>query len=94
MKSQSSIGGCTTDENKVKNAVAPTQKALQAIESLTVGSPYLLGSKVTIADLYLIAIFIYLQQTPEFDTVTTQTPKLKNWWDEVSKLASVKKVCA
>lgn len=86
--------GGTTDEDKVKNAVAPAQKALHAIESLTVGSPYLLGSEVSIADFYLIPIFIYLQQTPEFDTVTAQTPKLRTWWDEVSKLASVKKVCA
>lgn len=86
--------GGETDEDKVKNAVAPAQTAVEAIESLTVGSPYLLGSEVSIADFYLIPIFTYLSQTPEFDSITAQTPKLRTWWDEVSKLPSVKKVCA
>lgn len=86
--------GGKADEEMVKNAVAPAQTALKAIESLTVGSPYLLGSEMTIADFYLIPIFIYLSQTPEFDAITTQTPKIRTWWDEVSKLPSVKKVCA
>lgn len=28
------------------------------------------------------------------ETVTTQTPKLKTWWDKAQNLASVKNVCA
>lgn len=86
--------GGETDEDKVKNAVAPAQKAAEAIESIAVGSPYLLGSEVSIADFYLIPIFIYLWQTSEFETITAQTPKLRTWWDKVSQLPLVKKVCA
>ena len=86
--------GGTTDEEAVKNAVAPAKKALEAIESLTVGSPYLLGSELTIADFFLIPIFIYLSNTPEFEEITHQTPKLKTWWDKVNQLPNVKKVCA
>ncbi len=86
--------GGKTDENLVKNAVAPAQTAVEAIESLTVGSPYLLGSEASIADFYLIPVFTYLSQTPEFDSITAQAPKLRSWWDEVTKLPTVKKVCA
>ena len=86
--------GGKADEDKVKNAVAPAQKAVKAIESLAVASPYLLGSQVTIADFYLIPIFIYLSQTPEYEAITAQTPKLRTWWDKVNQLESVKKVCA
>lgn len=86
--------GGKPNEDQVKAAVAPAQTAVEAIESYTVGRPYLLGSEVTIADFYLIPIFIYLSQTPEFDLITAQTPKLQAWWNEVSKLPSVKKVCA
>lgn len=86
--------GRKTDEDAVKNAVAPAKTAAEAIESLTVGSPYLLGSELSIADFYLIPIFTYLSQTPEFDAVTAQTPKLRTWWDEVNKLKSVNQVCA
>ena len=86
--------GGKTDEDNVKNAVAPAQTAVEAIESLTVGSPYLLGSEMSIADFYLIPVFTYLSQTPEFDSITAQAPKLRTWWDEVTKLPTVKKVCA
>lgn len=86
--------GGTTDEEKVKNAIAPAQTALQAIEALTVGSPYLLGNELTLADFHLIPIFVYFSLTPEFETITAQTPKLRTWWNEVSQLPNVKKVCA
>ncbi len=86
--------GGSTDEGKVEEAVIPTIKALEAIESLFVGSPFLVGSMISIADFYLIPIFVYLEQTPEFDAVTAYTPKLKRWWNEVKLLKSVKEICA
>jgi len=85
--------GGTSDEAKINSAIAPAQTALLAIEALTIGSPYLLGSTPSIADFYLIPIFIYLSQTAEFKTITAQTPKLLTWWAEASQLAIVKKVC-
>ena len=86
--------GGKTDEDAVKNAIAPAKTALEAIESLTVGSRYLLGNELTIADFYLIPIFIYLSNTPEFEAITADTPKINSWWNEVNQLPSVKKVCA
>jgi glutathione S-transferase len=86
--------GGKTDEAKVEAAVAPVKLALEAIEALTAGSPYLLTHEMTIADLYLIPVFIYLSQTPEFERTTAQTSKLRTWWNQVSQLPSVKKVCA
>lgn len=85
--------GSKPDEALIANAVTPAKTALEAIESLAVGSPYLLGSDVGITDFYLIPIFIYLSKTPEFEAVTAQTPKLRTWWDEVSQRPDVKKVC-
>lgn len=86
--------GGTTDEEKVKEAVAPAKKAVDAIESLTVGNLYLLGSEASIADFYLIPIFIYLSGAPEFNAIMAQAPKLKTWWEHTSQLPVVKKVCA
>lgn len=82
------------DEEAVKGAIAPCKKALKAIEDLFIGSPFLVNSLISIADFYLIPIFVYLSQTPEFDAVTAQTPKLRTWWDETKSLASVKEICA
>jgi len=86
--------GRKTDEAKVKNAIAPAQTAIEAIESLAAGSPYLLGSEASIADFYLIPILMYVFQTPEFEVITAQTPKLRRWRDELSQLPNVKKLCA
>ena len=86
--------GGQNDEHKVKAAVAPVKTALEAIESLTVGHPYELGHEQSIADLYLIPVFTYLSQTPEYEATIAKTSSLRTWWNEVSQLPSVKKVCA
>lgn len=85
--------GGKPDEDKVNNAIAPATKALEAIESIATGDVYLLGDTISIADFYLIPIFVYLSQTPVFETVTAQTPKLRTWWDKASQLPNIKKVC-
>jgi glutathione S-transferase len=85
--------GGKPDEEKVKSAVTPVQTAVEAIESLTLGRPYLLGSEVSIADFYLIPVFVYLAKTPEFEAITAQAPKLQAWWQDVSQLPIVQKVC-
>lgn len=81
------------DEAKIAVAIPLAKKALDAIESLVSPNPYLLGSEITIADFYLIPLFVYLSQTPEFAAVTAQTPKLLAWWERVSQLPNVKEVC-
>ncbi len=85
--------GGTADEEKVKNAVPLAQKAVGAIEALTVGEPNLLGSELSLADFHLIPIFIYLCRTPEFESIMADAPKLKAWWDRVQHLPVVEKVC-
>ncbi len=86
--------GGETDKKAVEEAVAPSQKALKAIEDLYQGNPFLVDSLISIADFYLIPIFVYLEKTPEFEAVTAQTPKLKAWWEQTKILASVKEICA
>lgn len=86
--------GGTVDEEKVKNAVGPAKKAVEAIEAISVGQPYLLGSEAGLADFHLIPIFVYLSKTPEFEAITANAPKIKSWWSKVSELPNVKKVCA
>ena len=85
--------GKETDQEAVEKAVAPTQKALKAIEDLCQGDPYLLGDTLTIADFYLIPIFVYLAQTPQYKAATADIPKLKSWWKAVRSLDSFKTVC-
>ncbi len=86
--------GKETDQQAVEKAIAPTQKALKAVEDLIAGEPYLLGSDITIADFYLIPIFVYISKTPQFETVTANTPKLKAWWTNAQAQDAVKEICS
>ncbi|MEM8673717.1 MAG: glutathione S-transferase domain-containing protein [Cyanobacteria bacterium P01_G01_bin.67] len=62
-------------------------------EELFTSSPFLVGSLISIADIYLIPIIVYFEKTPQFEAVIVSTPKLKAWWDEVKILASVQQIC-
>ncbi len=86
--------GGKTDLDAVQKAIAPTQKALKAIEDLIIGSPFLVSSTISIADFYLIPIFAYLEKTSQFTEITASIPKLKTRWDQVKILNSVQKICA
>lgn len=86
--------GGTPNKEKIESAIAPTKKALKAIEDLFIGMPYLLGSNITLADFYLIPIFVYLAKTPQFEAVTDGSPKLKAWWETVQDLNTVKEICS
>jgi glutathione S-transferase len=85
--------GGQTDLVRVNSAIEQTQTAIGAIESLAICNPYLLGNTIGIADFYLIPIFVYLAQTPEFSAIVAQSPKLQSWWGRVSQLSIVKNVC-
>ncbi|MBE9061642.1 glutathione S-transferase family protein [cf. Phormidesmis sp. LEGE 11477] len=82
------------DQAAVEGAIAPVKTALEAIEKLAAGDPYLLSSELSLADFYLIPIFFYVAKTPQFDQITASTPKLKNWWEKVRSLDLVKKICS
>jgi len=85
--------GKETDKAAVEAAIAPARTALEAIEDLFTGSPYVLGGELTIADFYLIPIFFYVSKTPQFGDITANTPKLKEWWENVRSLDLVKDIC-
>jgi glutathione S-transferase len=86
--------GGQTDLVAVNKAIDPLKTAIGAIESLVTCNPYLLGNKVSIADFYLVPIFVYLAQTPDFAVVTDQAPNLRAWWEQIGQLSIVKKICA
>ncbi len=86
--------GGQPDETAIQSAVPEVQTALGAIESITSCDPFLLGNTITLADFYLMPVMFYLSNTPEMDSVTAQTPKLKSWWDSINQRPSFQKVIA
>ncbi|MEO0407283.1 MAG: glutathione S-transferase family protein [Cyanobacteria bacterium P01_A01_bin.135] len=85
--------GGTPDEQAIQQAIAPVKKALEAIESLRIGNPFLLGQTISLADFHLVPIFVYLSNTKEFGAATAQTPNLCAWWEQIKNRESVKQMC-
>jgi glutathione S-transferase len=86
--------GGQTDTAAVQAAVPKAQTALEAIEAIAACDPYLLGSTLTLADLYLMPVMFYLAKTPEWAAVTEQTPQLKAWWEKARQHPSFVKVAS
>ncbi|MBT9316597.1 glutathione S-transferase family protein [Leptothoe spongobia] len=80
--------GGQPDEAAIQAAVPKIQTALGAIEAIATCNPYLLGNMITLADLYLMPVMLYLSKTPEIDKVTGETPKLKSWWESINQRPS------
>jgi glutathione S-transferase len=86
--------GGQPDQAAVEGAIAPAKKSIEAIEKLFEGDPYILGNDLSLADFYLIPIFVYISKTPQFEAITANTPKLKAWWEKVQNLDMVKEICS
>lgn len=86
--------GGESDETAIQTAVPKVTTALEAIESITSCNPFLLGDMITLADFYLMPVMFYLSKTPEMNSVTAQTPKLKSWWESINQRPSFQQVIA
>jgi glutathione S-transferase len=84
--------GRAADEAAVAAAMPTAQKSIAALEALCSGEgPYVLGARLSLADLFLIPVFAYLMGTPEAAGLLKDAPRLKRWWGGVSKRPSVAK---
>lgn len=85
---QPMIGGAP-DEAAIKEALPVTELCLEEFERLMGDSRYLVGDRLSLADLYLIPIYHYLALTPEGVELLKPRAKLRAWWDLVKSRNSV-----
>jgi glutathione S-transferase len=84
--------GRPADEAAVAAAMPVAEKSIDAVEALSSGEgPFLVGAQLSLADLFLIPVFAYLMGTPEAGKLLKSAPRLKRWWDNISKRPSVAK---
>lgn len=86
--------GGQPNETAIQAAIPKVKTALEAIEAIITSSSYLLGDKITLADFFLLPVMFYLSKTPEMVEVTSNTPKLKAWWEALSQYPSFLQVIA
>jgi glutathione S-transferase len=77
------------DETVIRAGIPRTQLCLQEIERIKGDSPFLAGTSVSLADLYLVPIVFYLKLTPEGELLAPHRG-LEAWWRTMSDRKSVK----
>ena len=79
------------DEAAITEAMPEISKCMGTIASLRADSKFLVGDRVTLADLHLAPIFDYFQNTPDSAPILQQYPGLGSWWAEMRERESVQK---
>lgn len=82
--------GGSADEAVVQASLPRIRLSLSEFERLAEGGPYLVGNKVSLADLALGPVFWYLAATPESRDLLASTPKLASWWTGFNARSSMK----
>ena len=81
--------GGQADEAMIKDGIPTAELCVKEIERIQAGNKYLVGDKVSLADLFLVPVFHYFAQTPEGQAVLKPHAKLKAWWDLMKARNSV-----
>jgi glutathione S-transferase len=84
------LGG-EADEGIITAALPEIEKNMNTLEQLRGDSSYLVGNQLTLADLHLVPIYEYFQNTPESAAILENTPGLRAWWDMIKGRDSVQK---
>jgi len=71
--------GLTPDESAIVAALPKARTVFEELAQLLGAHPYFGGERVTLADLMLAPQLDFLQQTPEWDALSSQHGNLRQW---------------
>ncbi|MBD9371637.1 glutathione S-transferase family protein [Rhizobium sp. ARZ01] len=72
--------GVTTDKEKLATSLANARTCLAAMSDLMGDGPWLVGEKLTLADIYAAPMFDYFLMAPEGSELIQHYAKLNAWW--------------
>jgi glutathione S-transferase len=78
------------DPDKLAASVDPAAHCLTVLESLLSG-PFMLGDRVTLADLHSAPMIAYLRIAPTGHRLLARRPHLAAWFDRMANRASMKR---
>jgi len=76
--------GGQPDEAKITAAVPKVAYQLSVIELALAAGPFLAGAAVSLADLTLFPVLVYLKGTPEGADALAKAPKVLAWFDRIA----------
>lgn len=75
--------GDLTDEARVAEALPLALTCLKTLEALKQPGPWLLGGRLTLADLYAAPMFACFIQAPASAALMVDCPSIKAWWQQI-----------
>jgi glutathione S-transferase len=83
--------GGTTDESVIAAAMPQAETCVAELEKLIDGNAYLVGDRLSLADLLLVPVYDYISQTPDGQKMLDKAPNLQRWWETMCKRPCVEK---
>ena len=77
------------DEAEIQSGLIASERILAALESLTEPGGYLLGSRLSLADLHLAPMMAYFVAAEEGASMLTHYEKLSKWWALIRNLPAL-----
>jgi len=78
-----------SNEAVIKDGLPTAELCMKEFERLMANGKYLVGDRVTLADLFLAPIYHYLQLTPEGQDLLKPRARIRAWWDLMKDRNSV-----
>jgi glutathione S-transferase len=84
--------GGVSDEEKVAAGLRTAGTCLAVLKSFMGKNDYLVGSRLTLADLHAAPMITYFRQAPEGAEALSCHPTLAKWWERLAERPSLKAV--
>ncbi len=81
--------GGVSDEAKIAAGLRTAQTCLSTLADMMGGNDYLVGPRVTLADLHAAPILGALRNAPEGAELFSRYPALVRWWERMSQRPSI-----
>lgn len=81
-------GGNATDEARVSAAIPVARTVLETLAALKPRGPFLLGDRLSLADLHAAPIFAYFAMAPLAAPMIERHASLQAWWEQMQARSS------
>lgn len=81
--------GGTPNEEAIESAIPTAKTCVETLDGLMPDGHYMVGDRLSLADLLFVPVYDYFSQTPEGEKLLAQAPNLARWWTSMSDRPSV-----
>lgn len=81
--------GERVDESEIRAGLVSSERTLGALEALAEPGRFLVGERLSLADLHLAPMLAYFTAAPEGRDALARQPKLSAWWEQLRRRPSL-----